>query len=91
MGESAEVLLDRYIFTPLGMNDTYLRLIESEKSIEELMVTSSMNIPVPDWLINILSSKIEKIGYRFDMTNAYDESIVAPQDNPQIGNRYRKV
>ena len=29
-GESAEVLLDRYIFTPLGMNDTYLRLIDSE-------------------------------------------------------------
>ena len=61
MGESAEVLLDRYIFTPLGMNDTYLRLIESEK-YRRINGYFPMNIPVPDWLINILSSKIEKIG-----------------------------
>ncbi len=73
-GESAEVLLDRYIFTPLGMNDTYLRLIDSEKH-RRINGYFPMSVPVPDWLINLLSSKVEKIGYRFDTTNAYDESI----------------
>ena len=74
MGESAEVLLDRYIFTPLGMNDTYLRLIESEK-YRRINGYFPMNIPVPDWLINLLSSKDRKNWLPFDMTNAYDESI----------------
>ena len=38
MGESAEVLLDRYIFTPLGMNDTYLRLIRVKSTVELMVI-----------------------------------------------------
>ena len=34
-----------------------------------------MSIPVPDWLINLLSYKIEKREYLIETTNAFDESI----------------
>ena len=73
-GLSAEVLLNRYIFSPVGMEDTYLRLIESQKH-RRIKGYFPMNVPIPDWLVNTLSSKVKKMGYVFETTNAYDESI----------------
>ena len=75
-GDSAEVLFDRYIFNPLKMKDTYLTLIESEKHRRRVNGYFPVGLAFPDWLVNILSYKIEKHDHLLETTDAFDPSMV---------------
>ena len=69
-----EVLLDREIFAPLAMNDSYLRILDSQ---EDRRVDGyfPVELPLPSWFINLLSRKLEVKGPYIETTNAYDPSM----------------
>lgn len=70
-----EVLLDRELFAPLGVKDTYLNVMNSEKS---RLVSGyyPIDLAIPDWIINFLSRKIEKSGNYLDTTRGFDSSYL---------------
>lgn len=70
-----EVLLDREIFAPLGLQNTYLSLMKSE----EFRLVSGyypLDLPIPDWIVNFLSPKVEKSGNYLDTTRGFDASYL---------------
>lgn len=68
------VLLDREIFGPLEMRDTYLHLIESEKQ-RRVSGYIPLQVPMPDWLFNLLAQKVEKTGNYLETTRLVDDSL----------------
>ena len=69
-----DVLLDRNIFGPLGMRDTYLTLPYGESS-RRLPGYFPDDFHMPNWLVNIFSRKVSKAGPYVDATNAFDPSL----------------
>ncbi len=70
-----EVLLDREIFAPLKLQNTYLTLMNSEKN---RLVSGyyPLDIPIPDWIINFFSRKVEKTGNYLNTTRGFDSSYL---------------
>lgn len=69
------VILDREIVAPLGLNNTFVSLMDSEK----YRLTSGyypVDVPIPDWIINLLSKKIKKSGNYIDTTKSFDSSLL---------------
>ena len=68
-------LLDQYIFKPLDMKDTYLAMSETVKQrrVSGYLVA---DFPMPSLLLNLLSTKVEKIGPYLETTHLFDSSFV---------------
>ena len=69
-----DVLLDRYLFGPLGMRDTYLTLPYSETP-RRLPGYFPDDFHMPTWLVNVFSRKVKKTGPYIDTTHAFDPSM----------------
>lgn len=68
------VLMEREIFAPLAMRDTYVSVIESEKQ-RRVAGYVPLQVPMPDWLFNLLAQKIEKTGDYIETTRLVDDSL----------------
>ena len=71
---SLDALLEREIFAPLGMHDTYLTLPESQKH-RRVAGFFPMELPLPDWLFNLIAHKVEKAGSYIETTKIFDPSL----------------
>ena len=71
---SMEALLDRELFYPLGMKNSYLTILDSER---HRLVDGYFpaNLPLPSWFLNLLSRKVEFKGPYIETTKSYDPSF----------------
>lgn len=73
-GQPLATLLKADLFEPLGMQNTYLSLPPAEKS-RRVAGYMPLHLPLPSWLFNLLSYKVEKIGDYLDTTRIFDDSM----------------
>jgi D-alanyl-D-alanine carboxypeptidase len=67
-------LLQTEIFGPLDMGDTYLTLLPGLQS-QRVAGYFPMNIPLPDWLFNLVAHKVEKSGDYLETTRIFHDSM----------------
>lgn len=68
------VLLRDELFGPLGMNDTFLSLSETDRN-RRVSGYVSMHAPVPNWLFNLVAWKVDAVGDYLDTTRIFDDSF----------------
>ena len=68
-------LLKKEIFHPLGMKDTFLALPRSRKFDLTRGYAPPNLIPLPGWMVNLLSNKVRRLKDTWDVTNIFHESF----------------
>ncbi len=71
---SMDALLEREIFAPHGMRDTYHTLPDSQKK-RRVSGYLPIEIPLPDWFFNLIAHKVDKKGTYVDTTQIFDPSL----------------
>ena len=67
-------LLERELFTPLGMTQSYLTA-GPEQAVRRMSGYVPLDLPSPDWLFNLIAYKVEKTSDYLETTRIFDDSF----------------